>query len=169
MIEGAGKTNTNNTVVDIKDILVPYPRNRDSLIPILQGAQERYGYLPQEALQAAADYLHIANSTVYGVATFYSYFKLTPGGKHTLRVCRGTACHVRGSARVLRDIEQKLDIKAGQTTADGGYTLETVACIGACALAPTVTLDGDIYGRITTARMAKILTESEKREIGAGR
>ncbi len=152
--------------IDIKDILESYNHERDSLIPILQGVQECYGYLPPEALQAAADHLHLSKSTVYGVATFYSHFKLTPGGKHTIRVCRGTACHVRGATRVLQDAEKRLAIKPGQTTADGRYTLETVACMGACALAPTLTVDGDTYGRLTPSGVGKILSGSEKEETG---
>jgi len=160
------QTATQAAAVDIKDILNSYPRERDSLIPVLQAVQERCGYLPSDALQQAADYLQLSNSTVYGVATFYSYFKLTPSGKHTLRVCRGTACHVRGAARVLQDVEKRLNIKAGQTTADGNYTLETVACIGACALAPTLTVDGDTYGRLTPSGVAEILSAGENKEAG---
>lgn len=102
------------------------------------------------------------------MATFYSHFKLTPSGKHNIRICRGTACHVRGAARVLSDVERRLDIKDGETSADGNYTLETVACIGACALAPTLTIDNEIYGRMTPTGVGNILSDTEKRDIEAG-
>ena len=155
-----GKTETKNETTDIKDVLAAYPRERDSLIPVLQAVQERYGYLPPEALQKAADHIQLSNSTVYGVATFYSHFKLTPGGKHTIRICRGTACHVSGGARILQDMERRLGIKAGETTSDGEYTLETVACIGACALAPTMTVDKETYGNLTTRKTAEVFDDN---------
>jgi NADH-quinone oxidoreductase subunit E len=101
--------------------------------------------------------LCIPESSVYGVSTFYAQFKLTPLGKKVIRVCRGTACHVRGSTKILNEIEKRLGIKAGETTADMEYTLETVACIGACALAPTMTIDGETYGKMTTKKVAEVL------------
>jgi NADH-quinone oxidoreductase E subunit len=151
---------TETKPIDIKDILKSCSAGRDSLIPILQDVQERYGYLPPEAIQAVADYVQLSNSTVYGVATFYSHFKLNPGGEHTIRICRGTACHVRGAARILQDMEKRLDIKAGETTPDGKYTLETVACIGACALAPTMTVDKETYGNLTTRKTAEVFDDN---------
>lgn len=140
----------------LKSVLSPYRRERDNLIPILQEAQQHLGYLPEEAIQEIADYLRLSGSTVYGIVTFYSHFRLTPSGRQTVRVCRGTACHVRGGARILWDIERRLGIKAGETTTDGEYTLETVACIGACALAPTMTVDKETYGQMTTKKAAEV-------------
>ena len=140
----------------LKGILSSYGRGRDNLIPILQQAQEHYGYLPQEAIEEIAGHLHLSGSTVYSVVTFYSHFKLAPGGRQTVRVCRGTACHVRGGARILQDIERRLGVRAGETTTDGEYTLETVACIGACALAPTMTVDKETYGDMTTKKAAEV-------------
>lgn len=146
----------------LKRILSSYSRQRDNLIPVLQEAQQYFGYLPSEAIQGIADFLHLSNSTVYSVVTFYAHFKLTPSGKHTVRVCRGTACHVRGGARILWDIERRLDIKDGETTDDFEYTLETVACIGACALAPTMTVDKETYGQMTTKKAAEIFGDQSK-------
>ena len=124
------------TVLD--DIFPHFPTaESDDLIPVLQETQEKLGYLPAEAMERIAKYLHLPASTVYGVVTFYAQFKLVPSGKRIVRVCRGTACHVRGGARILREVEKRLGIKPGETTEDWEYTLETVACIGACALAPT--------------------------------
>lgn len=109
-----------------------------------------------------AGFLHISESTVYGVATFYAQFKLTPMGRKVIRVCRGTACHVRGASKVLNEIEKKLGIKAGETTPDLEYTLETVACIGACALAPTMTIDNETYGKMTASKVAEVLGDRSK-------
>jgi NADH:ubiquinone oxidoreductase subunit E len=103
-------------------------------------------------------------STIYGVSTFYAQFKLTPLGKKIIRVCRGTACHVRGASKVLAELEKRLGIKAGETTDDLEYTLETVACIGACALAPTMTIENGTYGKMTTKKVAEVL--GDRREAG---
>ncbi len=139
-----------------KDILSSYSNSRDNLIPILQEVQQRFGYLPEEAMQEIADFLRLSNSTVYAVATFYTQFKLTPSGRRTIKVCRGTACHVRGGARILREVEKHLGIKPDETTEDWEYTLETVACIGACALAPTMTLDKETHGQMTTKKVTEL-------------
>ena len=151
--------------VDFKDqlagILSQFNRDRGNLIPILQQVQQEFGYLPQEAMQLVADFLHISNSTVYSVSTFYTQFKFTPSGKNIIRVCRGTACHVRGVAKILSEIEKQLGIKPGETTGDLKYSLETVACIGACALAPVTVINDNVYGRITTDKIAQILKEEE--------
>ena len=141
----------------LEPILSKFSRDRSNLIPILQHAQQEFGYLPEEVIQAIADFLHISASTVYSVITFYTQFKLTPSGKKVVRVCRGTACHVRGGARILREIEKQLGIKPGETTDDLEYTLETVACIGACALAPTMRVDNETYGQMTTKKVAEVL------------
>ena len=139
-----------------KDILSSYDKSRSSLIPILQEVQQKFGYLPEEAMQEIATSLRLSNSTVYSVSTFYSQFKLIPSGRNVIRVCRGTACHVRGGLRILREVERQLGIKPGETTDDREYTLETVACIGACALAPTITLDKETYGQMTTKKVTEL-------------
>jgi len=145
------------------NILSRFNRNRDNLIPILQEIQQEFSYLPAEAMQSIADFLRLSNSTVYSVATFYTQFKMVPSGKRIIRVCRGTACHVRGGARILREVEKRLGIKPGETTGDWEYTLETVACIGACALAPTMTLDKDTHGQMTTKKVAEVFGDREEK------
>jgi len=145
------------------NILSRFNRNRDNLIPILQEIQQEFGYLPAEAMQSIADFLRLSNSAVYSVATFYTQFKMVPSGKRIIRVCRGTACHVRGGARILREVEKRLGIKPGETTGDWEYTLETVACIGACALAPTMTLDKDTHGQMTTKKVAEVFGDREEK------
>ncbi len=139
------------------DIFSHYKGDMQELIPILQETQSQFRYLPAAAMREIARFLRMPESTIYGVSTFYAQFKLTPLGKKIIRVCRGTACHVRGATKVLTEIEKQLGIKAGQTTEDLEYTLETVACIGACALAPTMTIEGETYGKMTTKRVAEVL------------
>jgi NADH-quinone oxidoreductase subunit E len=146
----------------LDEILAHYTGQKDELIPILQEVQEEFGYLPAEVMLEVARFLRIAQSTIYGVSTFYTQFKLVPSGKRIIRVCRGTACHVRGGARILREVEKQLGIKPGETTEDWEYTLETVACIGACALAPTMTFDKGTYGQMTTKKVAEILGDKNQ-------
>ena len=146
----------------LESILFQFSRDRNNLIPILQQVQQDFGYLPEEAMRIVADYLRLADSTVYSVATFYAQFKLVPSGRRVVRVCRGTACHVRGGARILRQVEKRLGIKPGETTADLEYTLETVACIGACALAPTMTVDRETHGRMTHKKVAEVFGDADK-------
>ncbi len=143
-------------------ILSRFSGSQEELIPILQAMQGEFRYLPQEGMLRVAKFLALPQSTVYGVGTFYAQFKFTPSGKRIVRVCRGTACHVRGGARVLNEVERRLGIRDGQTTADKEYTLETVACIGACALAPTMTIDGDTYGQMSTSKVAEVFGEPRK-------
>lgn len=146
-------------------ILTHYPpKDRSSLIALLQDVQEAYGYLPEEQLRAIAEYIGIPMSTVYGVATFYNQFRLTPLGKNVIRVCRGTACHVKNSANILTAIETELNIKAGQTTRDKLFTLETVACIGACSIAPVININEEYYGRVAVKEIPKILSKYKKEE-----
>ncbi len=145
-------------------ILAGYSQHRDSLIPVLQEVQQQYGYLPAEAMQQVADYLRLSNSTVYAVSTFYSQFRFVPGGRSTVKICCGTACHVQGGARILDDTERRLAIKPGETTADGEYTLETVACVGACALAPVVIVDDRVYGRMSSTETSRVLAENSRAE-----
>ncbi len=141
----------------LMDIFTRYKGERHELITILQETQGKFRYLPAAAIQEISKFLQVPESTIYGVSTFYAQFKLTPLGKKVIRVCRGTACHVRGSGKVLAEIEKRLGIQAGETTADLEYTLETVACIGACALAPTMTIDNETYGKMTTRKVAEVL------------
>ena len=148
----------------LDELLSHYSGKREELIPILQEAQEQFRYLPLEVMREIAKFLRMPDSAVFGVSTFYSQFKLVPSGKRIVRVCRGTACHVRGGARILREVERRLGIKQGETTDDWEYTLETVACIGACALAPTMTLDKETHGQMTTKKVAEVLGDRSKVE-----
>jgi len=135
---------------------------KDELIPILQETQEQLGYLPPEAMRMTASFLGVTPGTVFGVATFYAQFRLVPSGKNRVTVCRGTACHVRGGTRIEREVQQRLGIKPGETTKDMEYTLETVACIGACALAPNMTINNDVYGQLTTKKVGEIFSDRSK-------
>ena len=115
----------------------------------------------KEAMLEIARFLHVPESTVYGVSTFYAQFKLTPLGRQIVRICRGTACHVRGGAKILEEVEKQLGIKAGETTEDLEYTLETIACFGSCALAPVMVIDKDVHGRMTTSKVKSVLSGTE--------
>ncbi len=143
------------------EIIARYSPESGNLIPILQEAQERFGYLPEEVMRKFAKFLKLPGSTVYGVSTFYAQFKLTPTGRRLVKVCRGTACHVRGGARILREVEKRLGIKPGETTSDLEYSLETIACFGSCALAPVMVVDKAVYGRMTTAKVGQILSKAK--------
>ncbi|MBN8546224.1 MAG: NADH-quinone oxidoreductase subunit NuoE [Ignavibacteria bacterium] len=139
-------------------IIENYPKNdRSILIPLLQDIQDEHGYLPEDVLTEAAKHIGMPLSSIYGVATFYNQFRLTPLGKNIVRVCRGTACHVKNSANILFGLESALNIKAGQTTRDKNFTLEVVSCIGACSIAPVICINDDYYGRISVKEIDKIL------------
>lgn len=145
----------------IQTILKKYRGNRGSLISVLQEAQESYGYLPGPVLEQVAVGMDIPLSEVYGVATFYSQFHLEKRGWNTIRVCRGTACHVKGGRGILRAIEQELGITPGETTPDYKFTLETVACLGACFLAPVMMINRDYFGRLTPQKAVNVLKQYE--------
>ena len=150
-----------DTKKQLDDILSNHNGNSSDLIPILQAAQERFGYLPEEVMAGIARFLQLPPSAVYGVSTFYAQFKLTPTGRRTVKVCRGTACHVRGANRILQEIERELTIKPGETTEDREYSLETIACFGSCALAPVMVVDKTVYGRMTPKKVGQILADSK--------
>ena len=144
-------------------ILEKYPpKDRSNLIAILQDFQNEFGYLPESALREISEHVSIPLSSVYGVATFYNQFRLNPIGKNVIRVCRGTACHVKNSANILVAIETELGVKAGQTTRDKNFTLETVACIGACSIAPVININEEYYGRVSVKEIPKILNKFKK-------
>ncbi len=130
---------------------------RSDLVPVLQRAQAALGYLPPDAVRRIARHLRLSESEVFGVATFYAQFRFTPPGRHRLRVCLGTACHVKGGVQMLDTVERRLGVEAGGTTADGEYDLERVACLGCCALAPVVTLDERIYGQMSVLKLQGML------------
>lgn len=134
-----------------------YHGRKEELIPVLQAAQAEFRYLPEDVMQEIAEFLGLPASAVFGVSTFYAQFKFTPIGKHIVKVCRGTACHVRGAPRILDEVEKQLGIGPGQTTEDMEYSMETIACFGSCALAPVMVVDDDVYGRMTPAKVREIL------------
>ena len=135
-----------------------------SVIPILQEIQLRYGYLSPESLSQAARYTRTPLSHLYGVATFYSQFRLNQPGKHVVRVCEGTACHVLGATEILDDLEERLGVKEGETTSDGLFTLEIVRCLGCCSLAPAMMIDSETYGRLTRKRLGEVLASFQATE-----
>jgi len=143
----------------LNEILSSYHGKKEELVPILQQVQQAFGYLPEPAMKRIAKFLKLPESTVFGVGTFYAQFKLVPSGRNIIRVCRGTACHVRGGARILREVEKQLGVKPGESTPDLEYSLETVACIGACALAPTMVINNETHGQMTTKKATEVLDQ----------
>ena len=144
----------------IKEIKKNYSgADRDMLIPMLQDIQEIEGYLSKEALQEVGDMLNLPLSKIYGVASFYNQFRFTPIGTYYIQICRGTACHVKGSLKVLDAFKQELGISEGETTKDGLFTLEIVACIGACGLAPVITVNGEFYAKMTPEKASDLIND----------
>jgi NADH-quinone oxidoreductase subunit E len=133
-----------------------HPSNGD-LIPYLQRIQEQSGYLSTESIREVARELNISENEVYGVASFYTQFRFNAPGRHTIKICLGTACHVRSGQNILESIQREIKINPGETTSDGRFDLQRVACLGCCALAPVMQIDDQIYGRVTTSRLKKIL------------
>jgi NADH-quinone oxidoreductase subunit E len=140
-------------------ILAAQTGEPEALIPVLQAVQSEFGHLPRGLMPEIARYLGVPESTVYGVATFYSQFHLAPQGRHRIKVCEGTACHVRGGRALLEAISGRLGIRPGETTPDYRYSLEQVACFGSCALAPIVVVDNRVYGKVTPEQIERILEE----------
>ncbi len=153
-------------MLKIDKIIRQYKEKAIDLIQVLHNIQNEYNYLPEDVLRYVSRSLRIPLSKVYSIATFYAAFSLTPRGKHLCTVCLGTACHVRGAPAVLGRIEERLGIKAGETTNDNKFTLETVNCLGACALAPIVVIDGEYHGQTTVSKVDKLLEKyvGEERE-----
>lgn len=148
----------------IKDVLDEYADVPGSLITILQQAQEVYGYLPKDVIYHIADRIGSTPAEVMGVATFYSQFRLTPIGKYLIMSCQGTACHVNGSERVSEAVSEYLNIKNGETTEDGLFTLENVACLGCCSLAPVIMINGEAYGNLTPDKAIAVLKDIQAKE-----
>jgi NADH-quinone oxidoreductase subunit E len=146
----------------LESILSPYRGKRGAVVAVLQEMQEDLGYISPEAVETMARELKISENEIYGVATFYSQFRFQPPGKHQVRVCLGTACHVRGAMTVLEELQRDLGIMAAETTRDGQFSLDTVMCLGACALGPVVVLDEEYHGQMTPAKTRKLLDEVQK-------
>ncbi|MBP5403528.1 MAG: NADH-quinone oxidoreductase subunit NuoE [Elusimicrobiaceae bacterium] len=146
-------------------ILKEFGKDSAKLIPILQKVQDAYGFLPEDVMRYIANELEISPARVFGVATFFAHFAITPKGKHIVRVCNGTACHVKGSAAVINMVREVLKLKPGQdTTEDGLFTLECVSCLGACGLAPVMVMDETVHGQITAEKASQIIDEVRKQE-----
>ena len=152
------------------DILENNGRNPARLIPILQGVQQEYRYLPEEILTVVATALGLSPAKVFGVATFYSHFTLEPKGKYLIRICDGTACHVKRSEDLLQALRDKLGLRPGSdTTADLLFTVETVSCLGACGLAPAVVVNDDVHGQMTPEKACALLDDLMKKEAADAR
>lgn len=143
----------------VDEIINQYNADKSFLIGIFQDIQQEFRYLPREAIARVVERLEIPLTQAYAVATFYKSFSLVPRGEHEIHVCLGTACHLRGGQRLVENFERNLEVKAGSTTADMKFTLETVNCLGACALAPLVRVDEKNYGKMTGDRIGKIIKE----------
>ena len=142
----------------IDDIINKYINEEGVLIQLLLDIQREFNWIPKEAITRINERLKIPVTQIYRVASFYTALSLKPRGRHLIRVCLGTACYVRGSPRILDSVERKLEIKAGDTTSDGKFTLETVNCLGCCALGPVVEIDGQYHGRLSSANIGKMLS-----------
>jgi len=138
-----------------------YMSNREATIALLQDVQKHYGYLPRPVLELVSERLDLPYTQLFALATFYRAFSLVPRGRHLINVCTGTTCHVRGAAMLLEALERECRCKAGETTADGRFTIETVNCVGACALAPVIVIDEEAHGRLTQAKLKKVLDQYE--------
>lgn len=143
--------------VGLSDVFARFKGKREELIPILQATQNAYGYLPADAMKQIAKFVSMPESQVYGVATFFAQFYFTRRGKHQVKVCYGTACHVKGATRVLEAFERGLGIECGCTSEDYEYSLEKVACVGSCALAPVVVVDEEVFGQVDPSKVVEIL------------
>ena len=148
----------------VKKHIKKYSNEKKALISILQNIQEEYNYLPQEALKIVSKTLGVPLIDIIAVATFYRAFSLEPRGKHLITVCLGTACHVRGGPKILEEFERKLNIEAGETSKDGQFSLETVACLGCCAIGPVVVVDGNYHAQITIRKVDSILKKHIKKD-----
>jgi NADH:ubiquinone oxidoreductase subunit E len=148
----------------LQKVLSRHPgAGREALIPLLQEAQAATGYLSREVMTEIARHLRISPAKVYGVASFYNQFRFQAPGRYVIQVCRGTACHVKGSLPLLEAVQRELRVKPGGTTKDGIFSLETVACIGVCGLAPVICIDGEFHAGVTTAKLKKILADYRKK------
>lgn len=159
------------TTLDSIDInlLIPliekYKGKKGSLIPLLQGTQNIYGYIPEEAFKKISEDTGLNLSDMYGVATFYAQFRLKPAGKHIIKVCHGTACHVQNADSITDAIKEALNVKDGETTPDNLFTLESVACLGCCSLAPVMMIGEESYGKLTGASAVKVIKDIKIKEL----
>jgi len=144
-------------IKNFKVDLINKRKQHGALIPLLQSAQDSYGYIPEKAIHYIGEVVNIPAAEIYGVVTFYSQFRLKPLGKHVVRICEGTACHVNGAKNVLKVLQNELGIAVGETTDDGLFSLQSVACLGCCSLAPVIMIDDDTHGNLTADKTKKVI------------
>ena len=149
---------------EMEEILKKHPKQKDSLIAILNEVQERYGYIPKNSQMQISKYLEMPMAEIYGVITFYSRFTTSPKGKYNIAVCLGTACFVKGSQSILDRLKERLKISGGQTTPDGKFSIDEVRCVGACGLAPVFMVNDEVYGNATVKMVDEVLDKLEKEE-----
>ena len=147
---------------EISAILNEYPKEQRYCLAIMQDMQRKFNYIPREGMEALAEYLECPLSSLYSMATFYRALSLKPKGKHIIKLCDGTACHIRGSVNLVGGVKRELGIDAGETSSDGEFSLELVNCLGSCALAPVMVVDGKYYGKVTLEKLPGILDEYRK-------
>ena len=154
------ETMTTDLREQVREILAPLRGRQGIIIPALQAVQEKLGYLPDVAMEEIGQVAGVSANTVYGVASFYSQFRFIKPGEHMVKVCLGTACHVRGAMGIIDSLKREIGIDPGQTTTDGKFTLEEVRCFGSCALAPVMVVDEEVYGNVTTTKAKEIVDKS---------
>ncbi|WP_280751701.1 MULTISPECIES: NAD(P)H-dependent oxidoreductase subunit E [unclassified Parabacteroides] len=154
----------NGKAQELKEICARFNNDPGELINVLHAAQGKFGYIPQEVQEVIAAELNIPVSKVYGVVSFYSFFTMTPKGKYPISICMGTACYVRGAEKVLDEFERQLDIKVGETTQDGLFSIDCLRCVGACGLAPVAMIGDQVYGRVTPEKVKDILSDYYEKE-----
>ena len=147
----------------LEELIKTYLPHKDNLIQMLNEVQEHYGYIPMHAQKRLSEYLDIPMAEIYGVVTFYSRFSLEPQGKYKISVCLGTACFVKGSQKIMDRLTERLQIKPGETTKDGMFTIEETRCVGACGLAPVFTVNGEVYGKASVQKLDQVLDELMKK------
>ncbi len=143
----------------LNEIIEKYRVDPGGIIPLLEEAQDLLGYLPINIQKQISDKTNISLSRIYGIVTFYSFFTMTPRGKHTIQVCLGTACYVKGGKKIAEIIEKEFEVKPGETTTDRRFTYETVRCLGVCGLAPVIVVDGEVYGKVQSSKVEEILEQ----------
>lgn len=151
----------NPKIIELDDFITEIDAKESDLILVLHRAQNLFGYLPEEIVNHISERINVPKSKIFGVLSFYSYFTTTPRGKNVINVCMGTACFVRGSEPILRELESQLRLKTGETSIDGLFTLDSLRCVGACGLAPVVMVNDKVYGRVTAKDINKIISECE--------
>lgn len=153
------ETTDRATQSGLRELLEFHGQHQDSLIPILQDVQGKFGYISEESVESISKHLNISQTKIYAVATFYTQFRFSRPGDHMVRVCQGTACHVRGGKRIMNEVCKLLEIMPGETTPDYKFSIERVACFGSCALSPVVVIDDKVYGRMTQQKTKQLLKE----------